>query len=102
MKKNSRTPLFTMLLMVSLSSFAQQLPAIVIDTLRSKDGKVLIARFNNRTGIFTFHLNGQKIVLKQDRTASGVRAHNNKYTYQNWQGNTILRKGNDIVFEIKR
>lgn len=86
---------------IALSSYSQNLPEVVTDTLKSYDGKILIANFNNITGIFKFTLEGKTIIMKQIRSGSGVRAKNARYEYTNWQGQTIIKKNNEVIFQTK-
>ena len=80
---------------------AQDLPKVVTDTLKSYDGKILVSKFNNITGVFKFKLDGKTIFMKQIRSGSGVRAKNSRYEYTNWQGQTILKENNKVIFQTR-
>ena len=49
-------------------------------------------------GICILELNGERIELQQERTASGIRYSNEHFTYTNWHGETHLYKDGSLIF----
>lgn len=74
---------------------------IITDTVTNSEGIQLITNFNNEKGTLTIDLSGEKIEMVQDTTASGVKAHNDKYEYTNWHGETELKKDGKVIFFTK-
>ncbi|HEY4195735.1 MAG TPA: hypothetical protein VGM63_09385 [Mucilaginibacter sp.] len=74
------------------------IPEMVRDTTTGNNGQVLISEFNNRTGIFKFQLNRERIEMMQDTTASGVRAHNEHYQFWSWHNNIEIKKDGKVIF----
>lgn len=77
------------------------LEEIITDTVTNSEGIQLITNFNNAKGTLTIDLSGEKIEMVQDTMASGVKAHNDKYEYTNWHGETELKKDGKVVFFTK-
>lgn len=74
---------------------------IVNNSVSDKQGNTLHMSYNNTQGTATMRLNDETITLRQDTTASGVRAHNDEYEYEEWQGHIVLKKNGQIVFDNK-
>jgi membrane-bound inhibitor of C-type lysozyme len=74
---------------------------VYTDTTKNSEDKILITSFNNTKGTAEIIFNGEKIVLTQDTTASGVGAHNEHYTYTSWHGETELTKDGKVIFAAK-
>ncbi|MCC9070204.1 hypothetical protein LNQ49_01115 [Flavobacterium sp. F-65] len=74
---------------------------IITDTVTNSEGIQLITNFDNEKGTLTIDLSGEKIEMVQDTTASGVKAHNDKYEYTNWHGETQLKKDGKVIFFTK-
>lgn len=74
---------------------------IITDTVTNSEGIKLITNFNNEKGTLIIDFSGEKIEMVQDTTASGVRAHNDKYEYTNWHGETELKKDGKSIFFSK-
>lgn len=71
---------------------------IVTATVTNKDGAALKLRFNNTDGTCELEFNGEKIELKQQRMASGIKYSNEHFVYSNWHGETRLYKNGKLVF----
>lgn len=72
---------------------------IVNTTVRDNNGNTLVLTFDNLRGTATATLNGEAIQMTRDTTASGIRMHNDNYTYEEWQGHIVLAKDGDVVFD---
>ncbi len=71
---------------------------IVSATCTNKDGITLKQTFNNTHGTCELELNGERIELKQERMASGIKYSNQHYVYTNWHGETRLFKDGELIF----
>ena len=72
---------------------------IVTSNLTDKDGKELRMRFNNTKGTVTVNLDGENILMYQERAASGIWYKNDHHELRG-KGNDIqLRKDGKVVFE---
>ena len=71
---------------------------IVKSSFSDPGGKTLEISFNKVDGTATAVLNGEKIALKRDTTASGVRMHSDKYEYEEWQGNIVIKKEGKVIY----
>ncbi|MDL2255446.1 MliC family protein [Parabacteroides sp. OttesenSCG-928-G06] len=75
---------------------------IVTNSVTDKQGNTLEMSFNKTQGTATLVLNGETFTLKQDTTASGLRAHNDNYTYEEWQGHIVVKKNEEIIFDNEK
>ena len=72
---------------------------IVTSTSTNKDGKTMEMTFNNTKGIATITLDGETIVMEQQRAASGIWYKNDQYELRG-KGNDIqLTKDGNLIFE---
>ena len=71
---------------------------MVISSITNKEGITLKQMFNNSTGTCILEFNGERIELRQERTASGIRYSNEHFTYTNWHGETHLYKDGSLIF----
>jgi len=71
---------------------------VVSSTTTNKDGISLKYTFNNSLGTCILEFNGQKIELKQERMASGIKYSNEHFVYTNWHGETKLFKDGKLIF----
>lgn len=71
---------------------------VVEASVTNKEGVVLEMVYHNtqRTAVFT--LNGERIELKQDTMASGVKYSNSRYVYSEWHGEMSLKKDGKEVW----
>ncbi|PIQ22618.1 MAG: hypothetical protein COW65_02125 [Cytophagales bacterium CG18_big_fil_WC_8_21_14_2_50_42_9] len=75
----------------SLKSVVPEQP-IINGKLISVAGRKLYYSFNNTNHTMTIRFNGATIILKEQPTGSGIKYANDRYTYTEWQGNSILKK----------
>ena len=74
---------------------------IVIANSTDKDGKKIEMTYNNTQGTATVNFEGETIVLKEQKAASGIWYSNENYELRG-KGNDIeLKKDGNIVFEHK-
>lgn len=73
-------------------------PEIIISTIISTDGDTLRQMFNNADQTCELELRGERIDLKQQRMASGIKYSNEHYVYTNWHGQTRLYKDEKLIF----
>jgi len=85
----------------SLKSVVSEQP-IINGKLISVAGKELYYSFNNTIYTMTIRFNGDTIILKEQPTGSGIKYANDRYTYTEWQGISILKKNNIEVFTANR
>lgn len=71
---------------------------IISSAITNKEGITLKQTFNNSMGTCILELNGERIELQQERTASGIRYSNEHFTYTNWHGETHLYKDGSLIF----
>ena len=74
---------------------------LVKSTVTDGKGNTMNLTFDDAKGTATVDLNGTKIYMDRDTTASGVRMHNDEYQYEEWQGRIILKKNGEVVFDSK-
>lgn len=72
---------------------------VVNTSVSNKQGKKLDMTFNNNNNTAVLKLDGKQINLKADTTASGIRYSNNDYVYEEWQGHSVLKKGEEVIFD---
>ena len=72
---------------------------IVTSNLTAKDGKELRMRFNNTKGTATVNLDGDTIVMYQERAASGIWYKNDHYELRGKGDDIQLIKDGHVVFE---
>lgn len=71
---------------------------IVEATITNKDGITLNLKFDNKAQTCLLQLNGDTVLLKQERMASGIRYSNKDYTYSEWHGEIRLYKDSTLIF----
>jgi membrane-bound inhibitor of C-type lysozyme len=80
----------------------QKADEIIRDTVTSTDGVRLAMAFDNATHTARFVLKGESIELKQDTLASGITYSNPVYEFYEHQGEGVLKKGENILFNYKK
>lgn len=75
---------------------------IVESAVSDKHGKTMNLLFDNERGAATIQLDGETITLLRDTAASGVRMHNDKYVYEEWQGHITLKKDGEVIFDNQK
>lgn len=73
-------------------------PEIIVDSITNKDGVTLKMQFNNTAETALLELNGEKIELKQQRMASGIKYTNTIYEFTEHQGKIMLTKAGQVVY----
>lgn len=73
--------------------------AIVTSTSTSKEGKELKMTFNNTNGTATVNLDGETIVMDQQRAASGIWYKNDHYELRGKGDDIQLTKDGTVIFE---
>lgn len=71
---------------------------IVYASETDSNGNILTMTFDNKNNTAIFELNNQKIKLKQETTASGIKYSNKDYEYSEWHDEIYLRKNGKIIF----
>ena len=71
---------------------------IITATITNKEGVTLTLRFNNAEQTCKLELNGEKIELKQERMASGIRYSNEHFVYTEWHREIRLYKDGKLIF----
>lgn len=75
--------------------------AVVKRTITNEQGKQLDMTFDNSAQSATLVLNDERIDLRQDTVASGIKYSNGTYEYREHQGVITLTKAEKLVFANK-
>ena len=87
---------------VALDEIKSDPNGIVKSSLTNKDGVTLEMVFDNQLGTATFTLGEELIEMKEDTMASGIKFSNEHYTYEEWQGEAVMKKDGQTIFEYKQ
>ena len=71
---------------------------IVEASVINKEGVKLNLKFDNEARICVLYFDGDTVLLKQERMASGIKYSNEHYLYTEWHGEIRLFKDGKQVF----
>jgi len=83
---------------VTTDSIQTEEPGIITDSVTNAAGVTLKMQFDNTAEKVWLELNGEKIELKQERMASGVKYSNADYQFSEHQGKIELSKAGKIIY----
>ena len=86
---------------VGADSVQTEQPEIIADSVTNAEGVTLKMQFDNAAETALLELNGEKIDLKQERMASGIKYSNADYEFTEHQGKIELSKAGKVIYSYE-
>lgn len=71
---------------------------LVKAAIPNKSGDTLFIEYHNAKSEGVFNLNGNRVTLQQDTTASGVQYSNKDFKYTEWHGQSHYYQNGKLIF----
>jgi len=86
---------------MGVDSVQTEQPEIITDSVTNAAGVTLKMQFDNAAETALLELNGEKIELKQERMASGIKYSNVDYQFTEHQGKMELSKAGKVIYSYE-
>ena len=86
---------------VGVDSVQTEQPEIITDSVTNAAGVTLKMQFDNAAETALLEFNGEKIELKQERMASGIKYSNADYEFTEHQGKMELSKAGKVIYSYE-